>query len=90
MSGFPDQVKLPEIQSGSATAVVGDAEDKEEAVSVWLKAQPEGDRLIIQEKIDGSNFTVWRDPETLDLLFFNKGKNLTEKLQQNSTYVKNL
>lgn len=34
---------------------------------------PEG-RLIVQEKIDGSNFTVYRPDEHSPLLFFNKGK----------------
>lgn len=84
---FPSQVKLPEIQSGSASAVVANVENKEDAVAKWLNDQPEG-RLVIQEKIDGTNFTVWRNPETLELFFFNKGKNLDKRLQENSTYVR--
>lgn len=85
---FPVEVKLPEIQSGSAKAVLtAEKEDPFTVMTEWLKAQPEG-RLIVQEKIDGSNFTVWRDPETLQLLFFNKGKRLSLDTQRNSTFVR--
>ncbi len=84
---YPVEVKLPEIESASAKAIFSQSAniDLEEnpkvylqKVSDWRAAQPEG-RLIIQEKMDGSNFTVFRNPQTLDLQYFNKGKLLDEK-----------
>lgn len=91
---FPLEVKLPEIDSASAKAIFSQSpksnleQQKElyaqnpapfhEKVGEWRAAQPEG-RVIIQEKMDGSNFTVYRDPTTLELQFFNKGKLLANK-----------
>lgn len=91
---YPPEVKLPEINSASAMAVFSqspetNSEQQKELyaqspdtfhtkVSEWRAAQPKG-RLIIQEKMDGSNFTVYCDPKTLELKFFNKGKLLSNK-----------
>lgn len=91
---YPTEVKLPEIDSASARAIFSQSpksnpeQQKElyaqtpaqfhEKVGEWRAAQPSG-RLIIQEKMDGSNFTVYRDPKTLELQFFNKGKLLSNK-----------
>lgn len=91
---YPTEVKLPEIDSASARAIffqspkTNSEQQKElyakspdifhEKIGEWRAAQPEG-RLIIQEKMDGSNFTVYRDPKTLELHYFNKGKLLTNK-----------
>ena len=86
---FPTAVKLPSIGSKSVPAIFKKDENKETAIKTWLETQPLGERIIVQEKIDGSNFTVFRPHPDDDMLhFFNKGKRLDEKLQQNSTYVR--
>ena len=85
---FPHQVKLSEIKSKSAVAVVNnDTENVRDVMQQWLNNQCAG-RLIVQEKVDGSNFTVFRDPSTLELAFFNKGKLLTLEKQSNSTFAR--
>jgi hypothetical protein len=87
---FPTEVKLPEIKSGSARGIFPASklsfvelqncykEDTKlffDYIGKWLQSQPKG-RLIIQEKMDGSNFTVYPDPTTGELVFFNKGKKI--------------
>ena len=88
---FPKEVKLPEIKSGSARAIFPGANKltfvelqhmyKQDPrlffdfIGKWLLLQPQG-RLIVQEKMDGSNFTVYRNPTTGELEFFNKGKKI--------------
>lgn len=85
---FPKEVKLPEIPSGSTKQVLAiDNKNPFNAMTEWLEIQCPG-RLIVQEKIDGSNFTIWRHPETLDIFFFNKGKHLAVDKQKNNTFVR--
>ena len=77
---FPPQTKFPEIESDVFAL-------NEEVVKQWydLHKPDMNARLVIQEKIDGSNFTVYRADETT-ILFFNKGKLLNEEKQKMSVF----
>lgn len=82
---IPSQVKLPEIQSGSVSKVT-----TEQDALDWLLVQrgEAEERLLLQEKMDGSNFTVYRPSEAHALLFLNKGKPVDEAGSQFSRTCK--
>jgi hypothetical protein len=67
---WPAQVKIPEIPSASARALLtGSLEDQLGKIQEWMKQK----RVVAKEKMDGTNFVVYRTTSH-ELLFFNKGK----------------